>query len=301
MIHNITTLNVSNHLSKRLSVIDLYLAFTGRVCRADLMRHFDVSIATASRTLKEYRTLYPSNIEYSVSDRSYVISADFSTDYLQNVDRVLELLAYGRDIIQTEANAYGSLPPTRFLADLQQDVVAPITRALVAKKPISVKYSSGSGTRFRDILPLALFQGGGAWYFRALDMDKEVFRTYRFSRAAEAKATKLVYCIDISSLKDSEWENEVLITLGPHPKAQNQDALRGDLGLTDKPVRNIQVREALAGFVLTDLRVDCSIEASLDPHEYYLRLLNRHELEQFDSMHISPGFSKQEQKDRPAP
>lgn len=288
---NSSEVDLNAHLRKRLSVIDLYLGFTGRVCRADLMRHFDVSIATASRTLKEYRALYPSNIEYSVSDRSYVATARFEAAYRQNVDQVLELLAYGKDVTQAGGFVYGVLPPTRFLAELKQDVVAQITRALVARAPISIKYSSSSGTRYRDVTPFSIFQGGGAWYFRALDMEREEFRTYRFSRAIGVKRSSLVYQMDVTTIKDIEWETQAVLTLGPHPKNPNQDSLREDLGLYDKPVRNVTVNQAMVGFVLTDLRVDCSEHGILDPHEYYLRLLNRHELLGLDGMKISPGFA----------
>ncbi len=83
----------------------------------------------------------------------------------------------------------------------------------------------------------------------------------------------------------------ITLTVGPHPNRDNQDALREDLGLVDKPVKNIQVNEAMAGFVLIDLRVDCTKDGDLNPYEYHLRLLNRHELASVDSLAIAPGFN----------
>jgi len=56
--------------------------------------------------------------------------------------------------------------------------------------------------------------------------------------------------------------------------------------VADKPVTSAVV----AGFVLTDLRVDCSANGSLDPLEYPLRLMNRSELTSVESMAIAPGY-----------
>lgn len=81
-----------------------------------------------------------------------------------------------------------------------------------------------------------------------------------------------------------------MLTLASHTKHPQKDALAMDLGLQDRPVSNITVNRVTAGFVLTDLRVDCSVDASLNPFEYHLQLMNRHELIDVKALKIAPGY-----------
>ncbi len=47
----------------------------------------------------------------------------------------------------------------------------------------------------------------------------------------------------------------------------------------------------LLGYVLNDLHVDCTPNATLPPHAFNLQLMNRHELEHVDSIRaLVPGF-----------
>ncbi|MFT5117371.1 MAG: hypothetical protein ACI9NY_000900 [Kiritimatiellia bacterium] len=80
------------------------------------------------------------------------------------------------------------------------------------------------------------------------------------------------------------------LTLAPHPNHANQDAFRRDLGLTDKPVLNINVSLAMAGFVLSAMRVDCSEAADMDIHQFPLRCMNLHDLKDVESLQIAPGY-----------
>ncbi len=95
------------HAEKRLAIIDLYLAFKGKVQRSDLIRHFEISTATASRTMKEYRELCPHNITYSISDRTYVAPDTFEAMYSHNLESALRLLAYGEEVSSIGGKCYG--------------------------------------------------------------------------------------------------------------------------------------------------------------------------------------------------
>jgi hypothetical protein len=81
-----------------------------------------------------------------------------------------------------------------------------------------------------------------------------------------------------------------LVRLLPHPKNPNPDAMVTDLGVIDSGIKELMVAEACLGFVLTDLRVDCSKYHRLSFYEYPLALQNREELEDIQSMKLSPGF-----------
>lgn len=284
----------SSSLDKRLQLIDQYLMFRGQVGRANLISHFDIGIATASRSLKEYRKLFPDNIAYSVSERLYTSTPQFQPKFKHDVNQALSLIAYGLEIRQIRGACFGQLNPLPFSAPMNASVVSLVTKAMVKRETIKIAYASGSsGDTTRVLQPHTLFQGGSAWYVRAFDTHKNEFRTFRLSRIKSAEKS-LKRGNDWSAEFDNEWLQSVNLTLAPHPKRSNQEALREDLGLSDKPVRNIQVNAVTAGFALIDLRVDCSKDGSLNPYEYHLRLMNRHELLGVSSLAISPGFNSKD-------
>lgn len=278
-------------IQKRLAFIDQYLFFRGQINRINLINHFDIGVATASRTLRQYRDLYPDNLAYSISDRSYMATPSFKAAYVHDVHRTLMLIAYGLDIREVEGARFAPLAPPMFTAPLCAEVVSVITRALIAGQGVEMRYASGtSGVTQRIIFPCTLFQGGGAWYMRAFDTLRGQYRTFRLNRIRHAKIhTEL--SVDWQKQPDAEWQQVLTITLAPHPKRHNQEALKEDLGLIDKPVQNIQANAVTAAYILIDLRVDCSPKGDLDPYAYPLRLVNRHELV-VAGMEITPGFCK---------
>ena len=280
----------SSHAQKRLALIDLYLAFFGRCSRADLSAHFDAAPATATRAFKDYRDAFPEKLTYSVSDRCYKASAGFMPAFEHDVLRALTLFAYGQDSNKIPGQFYGTDSPALLTAPLVVSAVAPITRAIASGGGVEVEYSSGtSGATVRTLFPTSVFQGGGAWYFRALDIVHSEYRSFRFSRVGSAYPTVRQRSKE-QLFSDPEWDVPITLTLAPHPNRPNHAGLKEDLGLSDKPVKNIMVKPAICGFVLTDLRVDCSLNGDMNPFEYPLRLMNRHEIQGVSSMVIAPGF-----------
>lgn len=278
------------HLLKRLTLIDLYLFFRGQISRADLIKHFDIGVATASRTLKKYRELHKQNIMYSISDRSYVATDTFQPAYRHDVHRMLMLIAYGLDVREVEGARFAQEAPAAFTAPLCTTIVSAVTKALVQGKGVDISYASGqSGATERTLFPHALFQGGGAWYLRAFDSLRNAHRTFKLNRILFAKENGQP---NSERPVDVEWQQQITLTLAPHPQRANQEALKEDLGLVDKPVRNIQTNAVTAIYFLIDLRVDCSLKGNLDPYAYPLRLMNRHDLLGLSGMEITPGFSE---------
>ena len=275
----------------KLKVVDFLLMFTGKIQRQQLMDISGISIATASRTLTTYREHYPNNIYYDIGQKSYVIADSFEPAFKHDVESSLRTLAYGQRIETTHLESIG--PKVSILAKPSPEikVVATICQAIFRKKSIKLTYSStNTGTRERNLSPHSIFESKKQWYFRALDSGDEKFKTFSFARTGV-----VIFCEQASSkvdiAKDSEWYREVILTLGPHLKHPYPEALKLDLGLTDKPVVNIKTSAALAGFLLAEWGVDSSEDASLDPYFFQYSLLNLHELETVSSMRIAPGFS----------
>ena len=276
----------------RFAFIGMYLHYWGRLRRQDLQNHLGVGSVTASRVLKSYSGIYPSNIVYSVSHRAYVWAESFRPAHLPPAEVALDILANGRACQSVSTRRYGPEEPT-FRPPLEPDLVGAITRAMVGEEAVNVSYVSGtSGASNKTLLPHAILESGGVWYFRAYDWDRQEFRTFRFNRVVSILNNHLPEDFEntASASKDSEWLTPVVLTLGPHSRHPRPQALQLDLGLENRPVKNIMANRVTAPFVLTDLRVDCSEKATLDPFEYPLQLMNRSEVLSIQGMMLSPGF-----------
>ncbi|MGO4998188.1 helix-turn-helix transcriptional regulator [Oceanisphaera sp. W20_SRM_FM3] len=290
----------STHL-KHLKIIDFHLAFFGRLQRVDLMTHCEISVATTSRALSEYRERFPDRVNYDASMKTYFAADDFKPAFAHQAQEALNFIAHGKieRFIGEAAEADLSRLPT-LSASLSVPLVRHITMALALNRPITFDYYSASSQRAQRLVqPLAIFETAKAWYFRGYDFNKEQFRIFRFSRVLSVSQTRTAQAEEVQSKIqravpiDSDWQEQVIVTLMPHPKHPNPAALKLDLGLVDKRVCNLRVRKALVGFLLSSLRVDASANATLSPLEHQLYLANRHELVDLDSMVLAPGFGAQ--------
>ncbi|MBA6232181.1 MULTISPECIES: WYL domain-containing protein [unclassified Colwellia] len=276
---------------KTQQIIDCYLFFKGNFLRKELCNTLSISPASATREIKRYRDLYPENITYDVSNKCYISSREFSPKFEHDTNFALSLLFENRLIVNISTNQFTSLNglPVQ-LPD--QKIAAHISRACFLKQNVLTTYLSASSNNvFRTIAPTEIFRVGDKWYVRAFSKESGIsgeFRTFKFVRFLNVKIAALSEAIHV----DKEWQNEINITLCPHSKHPQLDSLKLDLGLKDKPAINIMTNEVLAGHILQDIRVDCSIEATLNPLLYQYQLMNRHEIKNISSMILAPGFDK---------
>lgn len=279
---------------QRFRTIDLYLQYWGKFRRQDLNRHHDVGNVTATRIIGRYAGLYPKNIHYSVNQRAYVWTEAFCPALPTPAETALSLMAYSEILREIDQPCYG---PEQVLMtpELPIETTAAITRAIIAGSEATFTYTSGtSGSDTKRFMPHAIFRSGGVWYVRGRDMskDKDPFRTYRFNRIGKILSQEITLNDHQSEVfDDTQWSHPVTLTLAPHTNHPKAEALKLDLGLLDRPVRNISTNAVLAPFVLTDLRADCSKDGVLNPYEYPLRLMNRAELSDIQGMIIAPGYN----------
>ncbi|MGO1618505.1 MAG: helix-turn-helix transcriptional regulator [Oceanisphaera sp.] len=254
------------------------------------MTHSEISVATTSRALSEYREQYPNSVNYDASMKIYFAADNFSPAFAHQAHDALNLIANGKierfvgETLETDLARLSVLS-----SSLSVRIVSQVTTALTLGRTLHFDYYSASSKREkRRVQPIAIFESAGTWYFRGYDLNREKFRVFRFSR---------VFSIHHSGIPssavpvDTEWQERVTVTLMPHPKHANPEAVKLDLGLVNKHVCNINIRKPLVGFLLSSLRVDSSLHATLSPHEHQLYLANRHELLDLDSMVIAPGFN----------
>lgn len=276
--------HVESPQTKRLRLIDFYLYFFGKVNRSDLIKHTDISVATASRTFHTYKKQFSQNMYFNECQRSYVSTKSFMPIFEHDPEAALRLIAWGQEINNIPVTTYGINNFSMVLDTLSANSVSQVTRSILNKHSIEVLYSSGTSTETRTLTPHSLFKGLGAWHIRAWDNKRQSFRCFRISRIKNAKpATDLCS----RTIKDDElWHRHVVLSVAPHSKHNNKNDLAIDLGMEGLYIRNITTNEALAGYILNDLHVDCTPDASLPPHAFNLQLMNRHELEHINSITV---------------
>lgn len=64
--------------------------------------------------------------------------------------------------------------------------------------------------------------------------------------------------------QDIQRNRSVSLTLVPHPEQARDDIVARDFGMQDNQL-TLNVRAAIAGYVLQQWNVDCSPDHSLDP------------------------------------
>ena len=278
-------------LLDRYKFIDFLIMFKGRLTRSELVKRFTIGEATASRTIASYIEAYPSVIEYKGPRKGYIVRQGFTPTFAHEALAGLKYVATGELLEKVDVACFG-FQINRMQKILDAREVAVITRSIVDKSLVSLEYvSATSGSKRRNVAPHAIFEAGGAWYFRAYDTATLEFRTFHFSRIASAVNLGPAEHPAQLEARDDSWHRMRIIRLMPHPKNPLPDAQLLDLGVGDKEIKELMVSEACLGFVLTDLRVDCSKARKLNCYEYPLALKNRSELEAVESMSFSPGFT----------
>lgn len=262
------------------------------------MIHGEISVATTSRALSEYREQFPDRVNYDASLKTYFAAPDFKPAFAHQAKDALNFMAKGKieRIIEPASEPDLTQLPS-LTCSLSVSVVSSITTAIRLHKPIMLDYYSASSQRAQRLVqPLAVFEAAGVWYVRGYDVNKAEFRVFRFSRVLAVRQVEPLSLSEASQATltlppDLDWQESVTVTLMPHPLHPNPEAVKLDLGLGEQRVCNIRVRKALVGFLLRSLRVDASANASLSPLEHSLYLANRHELVDLDSMTLAPGFN----------
>jgi hypothetical protein len=279
-------------LMNKLKLIDFLLMFTGKVNRQQLMEIAGISIATASRALSEYREEYPGNISYNIGKKCYEITNDFIASFKHEVESSLRTVAYGERIENTVMST--TIGPSLFIkpeASLSINVASMISRSIFQNKCISLKYVSSSSdkaeTETRFVYPHAIFESQNKWYLRALDFEADKYKNFKLVRIKSVDINNK----NIKNIKpDVDWYKEILLTIAPHSRHPHPRALVQDLGIEEKPILNLKTTAALAGFLLSEWRVDLSKDAILNPYYFQYQLLNLYELTDIDSMIIAPGY-----------
>jgi len=275
---------------QRLQFIEIMAYYIGYISRSMLAKAYGISDPAATKDLKLYNDLAPDNLEYNPSLFSFVPSEKFD-EVFANLSPQNVLPMFAQNILSADNPSgdepiYGiSVEEMPFPIRLpQKPVLAQLIRTMKNKRQLKVKYHSLSQRddeqQSRIIEPHALVNNGLRWHVRAYDHEHYDFRDFVLSRITEAE--KLDTEAESSQNYDDDWMERVTLKLQPHPGLadKQKQALSYDYDMQDNIIE-LNVRRALVGYLLQQMKVDTTADFSLNPNAYQLVVANRDEIEPF--------------------
>ena len=277
---------------QRLAYIDFKLYFTGMVTRSEIVSHFELGLAAATRDLKIYKERAPENMVYNNVEKKYFITNQFKPILKHEARRTLIKLANnisdGFDAISDTSFPIESPSPLN-VPDI--DIIAKLSQAIINHKPISVIYTSlSSGSGARELVPHSIVDNGLRWHLRAYDRKSKSFRDFVLTRITKVTIQAKTPSPEEDKLEDHQWMRMVPLQIIPHPNnVKHPTAIKLDFGM-EKGMLEVNVRAAMAGYLLRRWNVDCSEEAVLSGPEYQLYLQNSKTLYGAENLAIAPGY-----------
>lgn len=305
---------LSQTQKERLSHIDFRLMYLGVIQRNDLIQRFGTKEAAATRDIALYRKLAPDNIIYNTKERSYFYNPQFVPLFDYTSERALAALSsgFGDDYVGLQSKAMISCETPAQLNITQLDTLSVLTRAIHQHQVVAINYFSlSSGISSREIVPFALVDNGLRWHIRAYDRKRERFTDFVINRIENPEIIESIAKEHETKEADNQWNRIVELEIVPHPALKHPESISMDYGMhkkgthkkgmhkkgmqknnTQGDVLNVNVRAAVAGYLLRRWNIDCSESHSLKGDEYHLWLKNYPALYGVDNLVIAPGYQK---------
>ncbi|NMP15867.1 WYL domain-containing protein [Thalassotalea sp. Y01] len=280
---------------QRLAYIDFKLYFTGMVTRSEIVSHFELGLAAATRDLKFYKENAPDNMAYDNVEKKYFITTQFKPIFKHDARRTLIKLA------NNISDGFDSIGDTSFPIESPSplnvpdiDIIAKLSQAIINHKPISVIYTSlSSGSGARELVPHSIVDNGLRWHLRAYDRKSKSFRDFVLTRITKVTILAQTPSPEEDKLEDHQWMRMVPLQIIPHPNnVKHPTAIKLDFGM-EKGMLEVNVRAAMAGYLLRRWNVDCSESGSLSGPEYQLYLQNNQTLYGAENLAIAPGYQQE--------
>jgi len=288
---------LSQTQKERLSHIDFRLMFLGVMQRGDLIQRFGMKEAAATRDIALYRKLAANNISYNTKERSYFYNAQFVPLFEYTSERALAALSrgFGDDFVGVHSKSMLTCEIPAQLSITQLETLSVLTRAIFQRQVVKVKYYSlSSGASTREIVPFALVDNGLRWHIRAYDRKRSRFTDFVVNRMEKPQIIESTIEEHETKEADNQWNRIVELEIVPHPALDHPETIAMDYAMqknnSNNPMLNINVRAAVAGYLLRRWNIDCSEDHSLRGNEYHLWLKNYPALYGVDNIVIAPGY-----------
>lgn len=288
--------SLSTPQRERLAHIDFTLMFKGEAGRGDLIDRFAIAPTQATKDFALYHELAPANIVYDRSKRLHVRARAFSPLFAYDTARTLSTLCQGH------GDGFLGTLPTSVCCEMphqlnQPDLtlVAAVSEAMHKGRALAIRYVSlSSGETDREIVPHTLVDNGLRWHVRAFDRHSGEFRDFVLTRLLSAAVLEQSAAQEHEGLlHDRQWNRFVELELIPHPSIRHPQAIERDYAMRDGRLR-VELRAALAGYLLRRWNVDCSVGHTLQGAEYQLALANAPALYGVKNLQLAPGYDQAE-------
>lgn len=282
----------------RIAHIDFTLLFKGEAVRADLVDRFSIAAAQATKDFTLYRELAPSNIEYDQKLKLHKRGEQFKPLFDYDVVRTLATISQGYgDGFNGSVKPHLACEAPYHLNKPSLSIVSKVTEAIHKAKALRITYVSlSSGKTTRQIVPHTLVDNGLRWHIRGYDRKRGEFRDFVLTRIVSAHVVESAVLNEVElKTQDRQWNRFVELELVPHPRIQHSEAIELDYGMVNG-VMKVEVRAAVAGYLLRRWNVDCSLDHSQVGREYQLYLRNVQALYGVANLSIAPGYERYEVK-----
>ena len=283
--------DISQTQKDRLFHIDFKLRFLGAINRNDLVTRFGIKAAAATRDISLYKEVAPKNLTYNTKVKSYTQTNTFKPVFEYPGNQALSALCHGLgdDHIGNNYALVTAESPTQ-LNFPNLETLATVTKAIHQKRVLKIDYRSlSSGLTTREIIPFALVDNGLRWHVRAYDRMRKRFTDFVINRIAKPKLLGSDIPAEQTREADIQWNRIVEMHIVPHPRLEHYETIEMEYGMQDGML-NVQVRAAVAGYLLRRWNVDCSEQHILCGVENHLWLQNRPTLYGVENLVVAPGY-----------
>jgi predicted DNA-binding transcriptional regulator YafY len=265
----------------RLKAIEMFAYWEGVVNASTLAKLFKVTISNITKSLTEYRELYPDTLAYNKSLKRYEPTLSFTCNYIDGSwQEYAAFLRINNKVYKSEywGDLAIDLGPLH-TGSVDPNIVRIITQAINKKQSVKVTYYSLSQPKGKErvIHPIALADSGVRWHCRAFDEFRNEFRDFHLGRITEAElgSTSIV-----DAEEDLGWMTIVELQVAPQPALTDDQkrVIMMDKGRGDN--FSIKVRAAMAEYYLQYHLIDKKVKES-NPFERPLYLKNFDEVKQW--------------------
>lgn len=287
-----TRLETFNHAAKeRLAFIDFSLQYFGHISRAELTERFKTGLAASTRDFASYRELAPDNLTLNHKDKRYYRNDVFQPLFSHDPEVILSQLCqgFGNGISTLVESSQVCMDAVRLIHP-DAAIIASLMRAITNQMAIKCGYVSvSSGETKRELVPHAIVNNGHRWHVRAFDRHHQQFRDFVCTRFTWVNTLEEVSAPYEQQTEDKQWNELIELVLIPHPELQQTLAVEMDYGMTDGKLL-LEVRAALASYVLRQWQVDCSSDHRIVGQGCQLALANKEDFTEVENMQLAPGF-----------
>jgi hypothetical protein len=275
---------------ERLTYIDFCANYLGQIGRSDLIDRFGISDGSASKDIARYNDTAKHKLKYDFKTKKHKATFIFKPQYHFSASQVLKALSTGFG--DTLEQVPGSFIQTATAVELNKPdpiYIAQISRGIHQNKIVEITYYSlSSGKTIREIAPFVLINSGLRWHVRAFDRKSKEFRDFVLARITSAKMLKESIPDDESCKNDENWTKTVNLEIVPHPdNIKEKRAIELDYGMKEGMLK-LELRQSIAGYVLRNWNVDCTIDHQLREAHYQLWLKNSGVLRHLENVYLGP-------------